>query len=1427
VKTLGKYELLSELSRGAMGVVYKARDPLLRRLVAVKTITTGLEEKPELLERFYREARSAGSLQHPNIVTIYEFGEADGIPFIAMEYVEGESLDRVVVSRAVLPLFLKLGYIVSVCEALDHAHRHGVIHRDIKPGNIMVTKEGAVKVVDFAIARLINSSRTRANLMLGSRPYMSPQMYQGERADARSDVWAVGVTLYELLTYQRPFAGEKEAELKHNILHENPPSLRSLSIDCSEEIERIITRMLEKKTEARFQCMRDLLHDLRPPWRAAQQVAINGLLADSRQLIEAHDLERAQSLLRKALHVDARNLEVKSLLERVTAQLRRDPVQPRIDEHLTRGRDFLRAGHLREARAEAQATLELDSKHETAQRLLSEVEEAVAHAQQLEQKLRLAKQRLAEGALTEAAAAIAQALELDAGNRQARDLEQRITEEQNRQEKRKKLAELLHRARSLWAELNYNECLAVLADALQEFPKEPELLKLQETARNDQAEEQKRVRLAEVRKLLGEQRFSDALKVIDELGRNYPQDPPVESLRGMAQQGLQEQKVSEYLQQQVVELRSLVNGGQYAEMISRAERLLNEYPQEFALRELLTYARGELAFQKQRQRLKECEQPIRDLLEAGRSREAEEAALRGGAEFPQQIVFQQLQQEAADKRKDREAREEIQGRIQAIEGKTRKDKLTDAVDTAQQTPATPRPDADVARSFRSAQVELGERARKQEEQQQFEAAKTLLEAGRYTDATELLNRAIATQTLMPTDPRTQELLTQIQQHRPSPRSVEELPPAQTAIERTASNSGKPPAKKETKGPDVTPSAATMTSPPQDSPPRKAPDSAGAGRARKTEFGMKSASVEGRPSVSHGDELSEQSKNLSATPVRPQRATHELAEMWRRVVLGGEKFIMQPIVLVGLGFLGICVLGVVWWLVNSHAATPSADETKAKNQALQLWSTREFDLSEQKWKELAQRPGALQKEAIAQVRQIEDKRAAEKKRFEEGEALLNGQKDYSSAQKAFQEVVAMNMWLSADAQKKLDTAKALTAGADIQKQEQDQFEQGEKFFQSGNYEQAEPAFKNVLTLNLPNSLLRPQAESYLKRIRQSSIDKKTFDSALVEAKNENWAQARNEFTEIVNRGGPLAQDAKKQLALIQAVQKMLETFSQSINGGSYQTAKNEVEAARSWPKTQGKMLQQLVSAQQQELNGLRSRSQGLEEKGDVGGLEHLQDDLHRFSARAEDSSVVRAANELDKSVAAATLKLREDQSGAKAAFEAAVRNFEKAKENGDINQLNHSVILAFQKIANGNGMYADAAKQYLQSSIPNAIQQLKKAFAGKAVVPSIECRGHGLQGPTLGSGAIVECAQLDAAAPLEWVGRPTVDLPDKPGKLPYTLHLIVIVDPKGDVKLEKAGTVDNDFFKKAKEAAKHWKTTAPLSGGKPVSVKFLLEINFPR
>ncbi len=281
LKKLGKYELVEEVGRGAMGEVYKARDPLIGRSVALKTITASLIGDAELLERFYREARSAGALEHPNIVTIYELGKEGDIPFIAMEFLEGESLEKIIDRHVPLSLLEKIGYLVPVCRALDYAHRRGVVHRDIKPGNIMLTKDGKIKVVDFGIARLVNTSHTQTNMFMGTLSYMSPQQIYGERADQRSDIWALGVTLYELLCHRRPFDGDNHATLMLRIADEKekPLSLYELLPECPQALESLVSKMLEKDVRRRFQTMQEVLDDMEPLWETLQQESVTGLVA--------------------------------------------------------------------------------------------------------------------------------------------------------------------------------------------------------------------------------------------------------------------------------------------------------------------------------------------------------------------------------------------------------------------------------------------------------------------------------------------------------------------------------------------------------------------------------------------------------------------------------------------------------------------------------------------------------------------------------------------------------------------------------------------------------------------------------------------------------------------------------------------------------------------------------------------------------------------------------------------------------------------------------------------------------------------------------------------------------------------------------------------------------------------------------------------
>jgi serine/threonine-protein kinase len=208
VNRIGRYELLDELSRGGMGVVYKARDPLIDRIVAIKTIGMGLSrtELEAFDKGFDREARSAGRLNHPNIVTIHDMGRSEDGAYIAMEFLDGRSLREILDSGVVLEPARVAHLAVQIADALAYAHEHGVIHCDIKPANIMVLASGLVKITDFGIARLPTGSRTFAGTVVGSPRYISPEQILGRPVDARSDIFALGAVVYEMLTGVPPYS---------------------------------------------------------------------------------------------------------------------------------------------------------------------------------------------------------------------------------------------------------------------------------------------------------------------------------------------------------------------------------------------------------------------------------------------------------------------------------------------------------------------------------------------------------------------------------------------------------------------------------------------------------------------------------------------------------------------------------------------------------------------------------------------------------------------------------------------------------------------------------------------------------------------------------------------------------------------------------------------------------------------------------------------------------------------------------------------------------------------------------------------------------------------------------------------------------------------------------------------------------------------
>ena len=277
MERLGRYEILEELGQGAMGTVYRARDPKIDRIVALKTIRLvgGAAEIQDYRERFFREAQAAGRLSHPGIVTIYDVGEQEQTqtPYIVMEHIGGETLEKLVTAAGAqrLPLENTLDLVQQVAEALDYAHAQGIVHRDIKPSNILVTPEGRAKIADFGIAKLSVAQLTVPGQILGTPSYMSPEQLSGGTVDGRSDLFALGVILYWMLTGDKPFTGDTTTAVSFKIVYKDPVPVTVLNPTLPATFDPVMDRALAKNPDRRYQRGKDFAQDLddmrhrRPP----------------------------------------------------------------------------------------------------------------------------------------------------------------------------------------------------------------------------------------------------------------------------------------------------------------------------------------------------------------------------------------------------------------------------------------------------------------------------------------------------------------------------------------------------------------------------------------------------------------------------------------------------------------------------------------------------------------------------------------------------------------------------------------------------------------------------------------------------------------------------------------------------------------------------------------------------------------------------------------------------------------------------------------------------------------------------------------------------------------------------------------------------------------------------------------------------------
>jgi len=476
ITRIGRYDVVGELGRGGMGVVYRGEDKLIGRDVAIKTLT---EVTPELRQRFYVEARS-GILSHPNIVTVYEVGEHEGNPFIAMEFVAGESLEKILRSGRRLALLETLSVIEQLCAGLGYAHQHGVLHRDVKPANVILQPDGRTKIVDFGIALLDDQSTrlTKTNALIGSFHYLAPERLKGEMCDGRADLWSVGVMLYEMIAGELPFKGQDVSAL-YKMIHEPFAPLQNFVSNVPEPLTTVVERALAKRVEDRYATAEEMAFDLQEIGDALKKEGVEELLDSARRLTAESEFASARTLLLKVQRIDPRNTDVQRMMREVQERLSQLQRNEQLQQIVEQAEEALSAQRFDDAvtffrqavALDPENTLGLVAKLEDAQ----DSKERQDRARALLQQATIARGR---GDLTKAQEFLGEAMRLDGKSTDLRSAYAVLLREVERRNQESMINSLLKSAQEEYSVRRYTEAITRLREAAEIDPVHPEVQKL-------------------------------------------------------------------------------------------------------------------------------------------------------------------------------------------------------------------------------------------------------------------------------------------------------------------------------------------------------------------------------------------------------------------------------------------------------------------------------------------------------------------------------------------------------------------------------------------------------------------------------------------------------------------------------------------------------------------------------------------------------------------------------------------------------------------------------------------------------------------------------------------------------------------------------------------------------------------------------------
>ena len=480
---IGRYDVIGILGRGGMGVVYRGRDSRIGRDVAIKTLTDGFSGDPEMLKRFYKEAAHTGNLRHPNIVTLYDFGDEDGLPYIVMEFLDGEPLDKLIRESESLHLSAKLDIIEQVCEALAYAHVQGMIHRDVKPANVIVQRDGLVKLLDFGIARAGqdggDKNVTRTGTLVGTPAYMAPERLRGELFDGRSDIFSAGVMLFQFVTGALPFDAEYPAIL-HQILNQDPPLLSRYLSGYPAQLDQVIARALEKKPLDRYSHAGDMAADLNAVGTQLKAQRVESLLQEAQTAMVSQNLAVAKQLLSQVIRLDSQHAEGKKLMLEVNHHFNLQKTRERVEQLRKAAEDAIEARNWDQASSACAEGLQLDASNPELSALQARAHAGRQAKEQIRQLLRGAESARHLGNFESAKELAGRAFELDPSDSRILAICKVVEQEAEEERRKTQFRSLLSSAQDDLSGSRLAEASAALAEAESLLPADAELMRLKD-----------------------------------------------------------------------------------------------------------------------------------------------------------------------------------------------------------------------------------------------------------------------------------------------------------------------------------------------------------------------------------------------------------------------------------------------------------------------------------------------------------------------------------------------------------------------------------------------------------------------------------------------------------------------------------------------------------------------------------------------------------------------------------------------------------------------------------------------------------------------------------------------------------------------------------------------------------------------------------